>query len=253
MIKPGELIFFISPDDKGYIRVFDPKDELHTHHGKIPLSFVEQKEYGDEIETHLGHKYLILKPTLYDILKNIKRKTQIIYPKDIGYILLKLGIKTGTRVVEAGSGSGSLTVALAWYVGEEGKVFTYERREEFFSLCKENLDRVGLTHRVIQLQRDIADGFERHDADCAFIDVKTPWEYLDQLIETVKSGSPVGFLLPTTNQVSTLLSHMEKKGFLAIEVLEILIRKYKPVPERLRPQDRMVAHTGYLVFSRIKK
>ena len=83
--------------------------------------------------------------------------------------------------------------------------------------------------------------------------VKTPWEYLDQLIETVKSGSSVGFLLPTTNQVSTLLSHMEKKGFLAIEVLEILIRKYKPIPERLRPQDRMVAHTGYLVFSRIKK
>ncbi len=252
-MKPGSLVCFISPDGKVYIRIVTDDKELHTHHGKIILAELLNKEYGDTIKTHLGHEYLITRPTLYDILKNIKRKTQIIYPKDIGYIVLKLGIREGTKVVEAGSGSGSLTTAFAWFVGDNGKVFSYEKRKEFYDLCKENLERVGLKNRVVQFLRDIKEGFEEHNADCAFIDVKTPWEYLDQVVRAVKNGAPVGFLLPTTNQVSTLLSCMEKERFIKTEVLEILVRRYKPVPERLRPEDRMVAHTGYLVFSIVKK
>ena len=253
MITPGELIQLVSPKGKRYLRVFDPEEELHTHDGKLILKDMCALNYGDSIASHLGKNYTILKPTLYDLLKNIKRQTQVIYPKEIGYILLKLGIGPGSTVIEAGCGSGALTMALAWFVGEQGKVHSFERRPEFQALCARNLARVHLDERVSFYTKDIQDGFDIAEADAVFIDVRTPWEYLDQILGGIKNGHPVGFLLPTMNQVSLLLAGLEHKPYTDFEVLEILLRRYKPVPERLRPEDRMVAHTGFLIFARARK
>ena len=184
------------------------------------------------------------------------------YPKEIGYVLLKLGIGPGIRVVEAGTGSGGLTLALAWHVGPTGRVYTFERRSEFSALAEENLASVGLTDRVSRFCHDIADGFlpegaipgdpltDPTGADALFLDVRTPWDYLDAAADIICPGAPVGFLLPTVNQISDLLAAMEDSPFEDVEVMEIFVRRYKPVPERLRPEDRMVAHTGFLVFAR---
>lgn len=253
MITPGELIQLVSPKGKRYLRIFDPNAELHTHDGKLSLGEISSLNYGDCIISHLGKRYTILKPSLYDLLKNIKRKTQVIYPKEIGYILLKLSVAPGATVIEAGCGSGALTMALAWFVGQEGQVHSFERRPEFQALCASNLDRVKLLERVTFHTQDIQDGFAVGEADAVFIDVRTPWEYLDQVLGGIKNGHPVGFLLPTMNQVSLLLAALEQKPFTDLEVLEIFLRKYKAVPERLRPEDRMVAHTGFLVFARARK
>ena len=251
MIRSGQLVMLVSPEGKRYFRVFDPRDRMNTHDGAIDFSELGPLSYGENVTTHIGRVYRVLKPTLYDLIKSIRRRTQIIYPKEIGYILVKLGVGPGTRIIEAGSGSGSLTTALAWCVGDEGMVYTFERRPEFSRLCRENLQTVGLAHRVSFAARDIAEGFGVTDCDCLFLDVRTPWDYLDQVRAAVLPGCPVGFLLPTTNQVSDLLRAMEAGGFDDIEVLEILLRRYKPVADRLRPDDRMVAHTGYLLFARI--
>ncbi len=250
MISQGDLIQLVSPKGKRYLRVVDPLKVLHTHDGKLELRDVCQANFGDQIRTHLGRSYRILKPTLHDLLKNVERRTQIIYPKDIGYLLLKLGIGPGSRVIEAGSGSGSLTMALAWFAGSEGKVYTYENREEFYRLCQKNLSQVGLGQNVEACQRDISEGFGIENADTCFLDVRTPWDYLTQVRQSVQNGAPVGFLVPTVNQVQALLVGLNDNHFSEQEVIEILIRKYKPVPDRLRPDDRMVAHTGYLVFAR---
>ena len=102
---------------------------------------------GQYVKTHLGRPYLILKPTLHDLIKGVKRQTQIMYPKEIGYLMMKLGIGPGSTVIESGTGSGGLTTALAWFVGDTGKVITYERRADFFKLAGKNLERVGLTDR----------------------------------------------------------------------------------------------------------
>ncbi|MFP4071531.1 MAG: tRNA (adenine-N1)-methyltransferase [Desulfovibrionales bacterium] len=250
MIQSGQMILLVSPKGKRYFRLFDPEAKLNTHDGTIDLATLPDKGFGSVVHTHLGRPYRVIKPTLYDLIKSIRRRTQIIYPKDVGYILLKLGVRPGARIIEAGSGSGGLTMALAWSVGDEGSVYTYERRPEFAALCRENLEAVGLAHRVVHEDRDIVEGFSQTDADALFLDVRTPWDYLDGVPAAVSPGSPVGFLLPTTNQVSDLLAALEGRPFTDVEVVEILLRRYKPVADRLRPDDRMVAHTGYLVFAR---
>ncbi len=250
MPNPGALVQLVSPQGKRYLIRVQADATVHTHDGVITHDKLIGASYGSVIHTHLGRPFRMLRPTLYELVKGLKRQTQIIYPKEIGYICLKLGIGPGVRVIEAGSGSGSLTVALSWYAGPEGRVYTYDRRPEFSELCGKNLAWAGVGANVERFQRDIAEGFLQQGVDALFLDVRTPWDYLDQAVAAVAPGAPMGFLLPTTNQISDLLAGLERGPFTDIEVLEIFLRRYKPVADRLRPADRMVAHTGFLVFCR---
>ncbi len=251
MIHAGQLVMLVSPKGKRYFRILDPSEILNTNDGQLQMQKVLENGFGSRLDTHLGKTYTVLKPTLYDLIKSVRRRTQIIYPKDIGYIVIKLGVGPGSRVVESGCGSGALTTALAWFVGDQGRVYSYERREDFALLCRENLEKNGLGPRVEIINKDISLGFEQQEVDALFMDVRTPWDFLEHIPGTLLPGGPVGFLLPTANQVSTLLEALEQGPFASVDVLEILVRRYKPVPERLRPEDRMVAHTGYLIFARL--
>jgi len=250
MPRPGDLVLLVGPKGKRYLRLFEEGGALHTKDGVLDFAAVAAAGFGGTAASHLGRPYRVLKPTLHDLVKGVRRQTQIIYPKEIGYILVKLGIGPGSRVIEAGSGSGSLTMALAWYCGPEGRVYTYDRRPEFSALCARNLARAGMGANVEFKVKDIAEGFEETGVDALFLDVRTPWDYLDQAAAAVTTGAPLGFILPTTGQVSELVAGMEGRPFEEIEVLEIMLRRWKPVPDRLRPEDRMVAHTGFLVFAR---
>jgi tRNA (adenine57-N1/adenine58-N1)-methyltransferase catalytic subunit len=172
------------------------------------------------------------------------------YPKDIGFILVTMGIGPGTQVLEAGTGSGAFTTALAWAVGPQGHVYSYDNRPEMQNLARKNLDRLGLLERVTLKERDIAEGFDEQGVDALFLDLQNPYEYLPQVRQALKSGGYFGSILPTTNQVSRLIYVFHANGFAFVDVCEIILRYYKPVAERLRPVDRMVAHTGYLIFAR---
>lgn len=253
MITPGTLVMLVSEKGKTYFRLLKEQGQLHTNEGIIDYQQILEADFGQKISSHLGNNFYILQPTLYDLVKSLKRKTQIIYPKEIGYILLKLNIGPGKKVLEAGTGSGALTTALAFMVGDQGKIYSYEKREEFSKLAQENLKRANLESRVEFFQQDIKEGFLQTNLDALFLDVRTPWDYLEKIPSVLKPGSPLGFLLPTTNQVSTLLTHLKQGPFYPPEVIEIFLRKYKAVPERLRPEDQMVAHTGFLIFSRLIK
>lgn len=251
MIEPGQLILLTGPKGKRYIRLFDPADSLHCNEGVVPMEAVARAGFGGVVNSHLDLPFRIGRPTLYDYIKyGMKRQTQILYPKEIGYILMRLGIGAGSHVIEAGTGSGSMTVALSHAVGQEGRVFTYERRPEFAELAQKNLARCGLGDNVEQFVADVAQGFEQTHAHALFLDLRDPWEYLTATVAAIRPGAPVCFLLPVVNQIDRLLIALENQPFDDIEVVEILLRKWKPVPDRLRPHDRMVAHTGFLVFAR---
>ncbi|NJB68635.1 tRNA (adenine57-N1/adenine58-N1)-methyltransferase [Desulfobaculum xiamenense] len=257
MLEPGQLVLLISPKGKRYMKVLDLEQDLHVQEGILSMADVAAAEFGSVVYTHLGKPFRLVRPSLADMVKGVRRQTQVLYPKEIGYLLVKLGIGAGKTVIEAGSGSGSFTVALSHTVGSTGRVYTYERRPEFAELCRKNLERYGLAGHVEQVVgHDIADGFVKNTAeagtlaDALFLDVRTPWEYVHHIASAIKPGSPVAFLLPTISQVSDLLKALEVAPFADVEVLEVLVRRWKTVPDRLRPEDRMVAHTGFLVFAR---
>ncbi len=247
----GELIIVLTPQGKRRIIRVEENKDLHTGEGVLKMSDIVQADFGTEVLTNIGIPFRIQKPTIYDLVRGVKRQTQIIYPKDIAYLCMRLGVGEGRKVIEAGSGSGGLTTALSWFSGQTGQVHSFEAREEFHKLVRRNLEWAGVGKNVTLYNHDIENGFlDITDADALFLDVRTPWEYLKHIPNAVKSGASLAFLLPTVNQVSDLLLGLEKGPFDDIDVCEIFIRRWKPVPDRIRPDDRMVAHTGFLVFAR---
>jgi len=224
--------------------------KFETHRGILLHDDLIGRQWGTQVFSHLGAAFYLLQPSLADILIDLPRTTQILYPKDIGFILVTMGIGPGTRVLEAGTGSGSMTIALAYAVGSEGQVVSYEVRPDMQNLARKNLERVGLAARVDFKLRDISQGFDETDADAFFLDVPNPWDYIPQVRAALRPGGFLCCLVPTVNQVTDLLLSLRRANFAFIEVCELLLRYYKPEPARLRPTDRMVAHTGFLIFGR---
>ncbi len=247
--QKNDLVLLISPDGKRFLVKVEER-KFSTHHGDIDLGSLCKIKPGEVVKTHKGVSFFTLKPTLYDFIHHLKRHTQIIYPKELGYILMRMGIAPGAKVLECGAGSGALTMTLAWWVRPHGKVFSYEREERFAKVCLENLRKVGLSEWVELKVKDLEEGFDERNADAVFLDVREPWRYLEQAWKALKGGCMLGMLVPTTNQISEILKRIEPMPFIEVEVMEILLRRFKPVAERLRPFDRMVAHTGYLIFAR---
>jgi len=223
---------------------------MHTHRGIVKHDDLIGLPWGTQIFSHLGSPFFLLQPMLGDILTNLPRNTQILYPKEIGFIMVNMGIGPGQRVIEAGTGSGSMTIALAHAVGDGGKVISYERRPEFQALARKNLTRLGLDHRVEFKLKDIAEGMDDTNADAFFLDVPNPYDYIEQVRGALKPGGFFCSLIPTFNQVEKLLLALQRNKFAFLEMCEVLLRYYKVEPSRLRPTDRMVAHTGFLVFGR---
>jgi len=248
--QEGDLVLLIAKDYKRFLVRLHAGGELQTHRGVLRHDDLLDQPLGREVLSHLGYPFLVLEPSLHDLIHDIKRTTQIMYPKDIGYVLLKMNIASGRLVIEAGTGSGGLTLALARAVAPNGRVYSYEIRPDVVRLAAKNLERVGLREFVELKERDIATGFDEHDVDALFLDVRRPWNYLSQAAAALKGSGFFGSIVPTTNQVVQLIQALPDAGFSAIEVEELLLRPYKAIAARLRPMDRMVAHTGYLIFAR---
>jgi len=250
LAQENQRVLLISSDGKRFLLRLRAGERFHTHKGTIDHDDLIDKPLGRQVFSHLQHPFVVLEPSIHDLLMHLRRVSQIIYPKEIGQILLRLDICSGKRVIEAGTGSGALTTALAYFVRPGGMVYSYEVREDMLRVARKNIRNAGLDDYVKFTQRDIQQGFDEREVDALFLDVREPWLYLEQASQALADGGFFGALVPTTNQVSTLLAALKEHPFVAIEVLEILLRKYKPVAERLRPQDQMVGHTGFLIFAR---
>jgi tRNA (adenine57-N1/adenine58-N1)-methyltransferase len=250
LVNINDTVLLISEDGKRFYTRVRLGHRQHTHQGIIEHDDLIGQPLGRQIISSTGHAYLVLEPSIAELMKAIKRKTQIIYPKEAGRILLKLNVFPGRRVIEAGTGSGALTMALARYVSPTGKVYSYESRPEILENARANLEKAGLENYVEFKVHNIGDGFLVHGVDAVFLDIKEPWRYLEQVRAALKPGGFFGAIVPTTNQVTDLLLALKMNDFGGVEVEENFLRGYKPIPGRLRPQDMMVGHTGYLIFAR---
>jgi tRNA (adenine57-N1/adenine58-N1)-methyltransferase len=247
---PGDVVLLISSDRKRFVFALNPGAVLQSHRGMVTHDDLIGLRWGQRVQSHLGYRFSLLRPSTDDLVRHIKRSSQIVYPKDAGYILLKLGIRAGCRVVEAGTGSGGMALVLSQAVMPTGRVYSYDSRSDMQRLAQQNLAQLGLDGYVDFKLRDIAAGFDETDVDAVFYDLPNPWNYLEQAAGALVGSGFIGCILPTTNQVVELLHALARAPFTMVEVEELILRPYKSVPARLRPDDRIIGHTGFLIFSR---
>jgi tRNA (adenine57-N1/adenine58-N1)-methyltransferase len=248
--QDGDLAQLVGLTHKHFIITLKAGGDFQSHRGVLKHDDLIGKPWGSQVFSHTGAPFFLLQPSLSDILNELPRTTQILYPKDIGYILIQMGVAPGQTVMEAGTGSGAMTIALATAVSADGNVISYEQKPDVQNLARKNIERIGLASRVTFKLRDIQEGFDETEADAFFLDVQNPFDYIPQVRNALKPGGFFGSILPTFNQVERTLLALRLNKFAFIEVCEIILRYYKADPSRLRPTDRMVAHTGFLVFAR---
>ena len=248
--RDGDLAQLVGLRHKHFIIPLKAGAKFESHRGIIMHDELIGKQWGTQVFSHIGSPFFLLQPSLGDLLIDLPRTTQILYPKDIGFIFVTIGIGPGQKVMEAGTGSGSMTIALAYAVGPEGRVISYEVKPDVQNLARKNLTRFGFESRVDFKLRDIQEGFDETDADAFFLDVPNPYDYFNQVRNALKPGGFLCCLVPTMNQVEKTLIALRQANYAFVEVCETLLRFYQSEPSRIRPTDRMVAHTGYLIFAR---
>ncbi|MFH1519895.1 MAG: tRNA (adenine-N1)-methyltransferase [Candidatus Omnitrophota bacterium] len=248
MVKQGDLIFLYNDEKRNFLLKAEVKT-LHTDKGFLEIGSLIGKEFGQRAETNLGFPFYILRPYLYELVMKVRRKTQILYPKDIGMILVRGNIFPGAKVIESGIGSGALTTALANFVRPNGRVYSYERNKEFLENAKKNLEKNGLNEWVEFKHQEITTEFDEKEADFVMIDIGSPWELIDAAYKSLKGGCRLATICPTFEQLTKTVFSLEEKGFVNIETMEILLRRILVRRGKTRPEQLMPCHTGWLVFA----
>lgn len=249
-IAEGDFILLYLKQRKDYLIRVEAGKTFHTHKGFIKFDDVIGKPYGTRIVSSLGHEFVALKPQLRDYVMKSARQTQINYPKDIALIILFSDIGPGSRVVEAGTGTGAMTTAIANYVRPNGRVYSYEIREEFQKVAEKNLKRAFLFDYVELKNKDITQGIEETDVDAVILDMATPWLVVPHAYSTLKpSGTLVSFS-PTIDQVVKTVEALNEGGFIDTETIECMMRGMQTERGKTRPHTLMTGHTGYITSSR---
>ncbi|MCJ7770147.1 tRNA (adenine-N1)-methyltransferase [Candidatus Bathyarchaeota archaeon] len=252
-IKEGDDVLLFLDSRRNYLVHARKGERFHTHKGFILFDEILNKSFGQTVQSNLGHSFVILRPTIYDYLMKSLRSTQILYPKDIGLILVYAGVTPGDRVVEAGTGSGALTTALANAVQPTGRVYTYDVRPEFQKRAASNLERAGLLPFVELKIGDVSQEIEERDVDAVVLDLATPWTVISKAREALKGGGNIVTFSPTIEQVVKTVSALDSEGFVDVETTESFLRRIKVKEGETRPETLMVGHTGYLTRARSTK
>ncbi len=243
------VLLFHTPRKKWLIRVAWDK-KFHTHLGIIDLSSIIGMEYGSAIRTTEGKLIFLMEPTIHDFIMKSERKTQIVYPKDLGYIVARTGLKNGSKVLEVGTGSGALATFMASIVKPEGHIYTFDVNSEFMEIAKRNLEKAGMAQYVTMHQHDPHQGVDIRNVDVATVDLGDPWTVIDQVYDALKGGGAFVAICPTMNQIEKTAAQLKKSGYADIDCVELMIRNIEAREGMTRPSMRMIGHTTYLVFAR---
>lgn len=250
--EAGERILLEEVGDRRTFMVeLKPGRTFNTHSGVIKHDDIIGRQEGAEILTHLRAPYIAVRPTLVQRMMKVKRKTQIIYPKEAARIVIELGIAPGTRVIEIGSGSGSLTLLLATLVRPSGRVYSFDRNPEFQQNAQENVARAELSEWVTFATLDAGASFGVTDVDAIVLDLPEPWLAIQPAMDALRLGGMLASIIPNAEQLKQLHISAEDAGFKDLRVIEILEREILVRRrEGVRPADRMIGFTAYLLFGR---
>lgn len=252
-LKPGELVLLVDKVGRRH-RVRLKAGERHSiHSGLILHDDLIGRPEGIIVTTQMGARLLAVRPTFAEQVTGRQRQAQPIYPKDLGAILVHADVHPGASVLEAGTGTGALTLAALRAVGPEGRVVSYEQRAEFLEAARRGIAETlgGIPPNLTLKEGDVYLGVEERDFDRVLLDLPEPWQAVPQAKAVLRPGGIVFAHCPNVSQVQRFFDCLrEVRGFGMLEAFEVLQRGWTVRGRSLRPSHRMVAHTGFLCFAR---
>ncbi|MEM4201926.1 MAG: tRNA (adenine-N1)-methyltransferase [Candidatus Hadarchaeum sp.] len=249
MISEGERIILIDEEGRKYL-VQASRQKHHTKFGVVDLAETIGKEPGTRVKSHLGKDFIVLRPSIVDFMQKLRRVPQIMLPKDAGQIVAHTGVGPGSKVVDAGAGSGALSIFLGNLVKPNGWVISYEVREDFAKIAEENIKMAGLGDIVKVKNKDIYQGIDENELDLITLDLPQPELVLPHAQLALKPGGHLVAFTPCVEHLQRLYREFAKFSFININTIECLVREIEVKTNCTRPSTRMIAHTGYLTFAR---
>ena len=248
----GDRVLLVDNRRRRHLITLEAGGQFHTHAGVIEHDALIGQDEGCTVRTSKGARLVAVRPTLSEYVLEMPRGAQVIYPKDLGPILMLADVFPGARILESGVGSGALTSALLRAVGREGHVTGYEIREDFAARALKNVHGflgpdVPLDVRV----RDVYEGIDLTDLDRIVLDLPEPRRVVKHAAEALRPGGILVAYLPTILQVGRLREELAEAPFAMAETLEVLQRTWHVEGQSIRPDHRMVAHTGFLTHARL--
>jgi tRNA (adenine57-N1/adenine58-N1)-methyltransferase len=230
-ISEGDDVLLYLDRRRTYLVRVDEGRQFHTHRGYVKLGDLVGKPYGFPLRSSLGVTFHVLRPLARDRVLKTDRRTQVMYPKDIGYLLFQTGVRAGSRVVEAGTGSGALTC-------------------EFQKVAASNIDRAGLMPFVELKLGDVTEGIDEEDIDAVVLDLATPWLVIPKAHRALAGGGVLASFSPTIEQVMKTVSALSTNPFVDVNTVELILRRINVAEDRTRPETVMIGHSGYITTAR---
>jgi len=251
-IKQNSYVLFFYNNSKKWLQKISKNENLHTHIGIMKHSDAIGKEYGSRIITNKDKYVYLLEPTSFDFISKIQHGTQIVYPKDLGYIIARTGIQSGQNIVEIGTGSASLTTFVAGIVKPRGHVYTFDVDSKFMKIAEKNIKRTGLQKYITMNNLDLKTSkkIPVKDADTVIIDLGDPWTVVPKARKMLKGSGAIVSICPTMNQLEKLVSTLVQNEFTDIECSENILRTIEAREGKTRHSFQGIGHTTYLCFAR---
>ncbi len=236
-------------DERGKKYLPSKGEDFQSDFGIIKWEDLKKSSPGTRLKTHLGKEFRVVEANVNDFIELMERRSSIILPKDMGMIVAYTSLGSGQDVLDAGTGSGAIALQLANIVGEDGKVYSYEIREDFLELAKKNIEKFGVKNIILK-NKDIKDGIDEKDLDLIFLDLPKAWEVIETAYDALKNGGWLVSYNPYIEDVKIIHKKAMGCDFKEIKTFECILREIEVRLWGTRPRTRMVGHTGYLTFAR---
>jgi tRNA (adenine57-N1/adenine58-N1)-methyltransferase len=245
----GERVLFVDSKGRRYLVTLSEDGEFHTHAGITPHADIVGRDEGITVRSSAGARYTVVRPTLSEFVLKMPRGAQVVYPKDLGPLLLLADIFPGARVFESGVGSGAVSMTL---LRAGAEVVGYELRADFAARARRNVESFlgpDLSYRIEE--RSAYEGIDETDLDRVVLDLPEPWRVVKHAEVALRPGGILVAYVPTVGQIAQLREVLAGSAFAMAETLEVLQRTWHVEGQSVRPDHRMVGHTGFLTAARL--